>query len=138
MASDKPANRTPSKVAFEERHLPLATLQSQLAGLADLGDDWNGYGAAAPNKNALSLADRMLTVLNELDLLPSRIVASADGGVSLVFLIPGGYVDIECFNEGDILAGFQLPRQPPEVEEVVLDKEFLSVLGERIRQLGYA
>lgn len=137
MVSDKPANGAPSKVVFEERQL-LVTLQSQLAELADLRDDWNGYGAEAPNESALSAAGGVLNILNELDLLPSRIVASADGGVSLVFLIPGGYVDIECFNEGDILAGFQLPRQPPEVEEVVLDKEFLSVLGERIRQLGYA
>lgn len=137
MVSDKPANGAPSKVVFEERQL-LVTLQSQLAELANLEDDWNGYGAKAPSQRALRAAAELLVMLNDLDFLPSRIVASADGGVSLVFLIPDGYVDIECFNEGGILAGFQLPGRPPEVGEIVLDKESLSELSERIRHLGHA
>lgn len=125
--------------SFSVESSALVRLQSQLAELADLEDDWNGYGAKAPNQRALTAAAEALDILNDLDIrLPSRIVASADGGVSLVFLVPGGYVDIECFNEGDILAGFQFPGRPPEVEEVVLDREFLLVLSERIRQLGHA
>ena len=101
-----------------------------------LEDDWNGYGAEAPNERARSAAGEVLDLLDDLECSPSRIIASADGGISLVFLIPGGYVDIECCNEGDILVGFQRSGQAPEVEEVVLDRDFLLVLSARIHQLG--
>lgn len=125
--------KIPSGAPSEYEHL-----RTQLRELEKLGDDWNGYGSEAPNAQAIQAASTALAILHDLGSLPSRIVASADGGAALLFFLTDGYADIECFNSGETLAGLQLPDRPPEVDDVILDFDSLRDFCDRICRSGNA
>lgn len=67
---------------------------------------WNyppGYSGPPPNDRALAVAREILdTQCAPLGMVPTRVVASAEGGVGLVFTSGDRYADIEVFNDGDI------------------------------------
>src|ERR1700733_7282215 len=48
-------------------------------------------------------AERILEILRELDAVPDRVVASAEGGIAICFVRAEKYCDIECLNTGEIL-----------------------------------
>jgi hypothetical protein len=55
-----------------------------------------------PSKRAFDRASQMLSELEGAALLPSRVVSSADGGITFIRpLDDGGFVEIECDNDGD-------------------------------------
>ena len=76
----------------------------KLEKLAALPDDWNGYGAHAPNETAIHNATQFLEELATKNLEPSRILASAADGVSLCFFRSQKYAEIECYNTGESIA----------------------------------
>ncbi len=53
-----------------------------------------------PTVEATALAQAILSRSHELNVLPARIVASAEGGVFLAFARAGRMANIEVFNEG--------------------------------------
>lgn len=80
-------------------------LRDQLSELCDLTDDWNSYGAEAPNQKSLAIATMVLLQLFQQDFLPNKVIPSADGGIAFVFLNNGKQADIEVFNDGEALVG---------------------------------
>lgn len=81
-----------------------ATAVDELDKLSALPDDWNSYGAHAPNEIAIQKATLFLDELKAKNLEPSRILASAANGVSLCFFRPKRYAEIECYNTGETVA----------------------------------
>jgi hypothetical protein len=63
--------------------------------------------------------------MRDLQLLPSKVVASAEGGVAICFASQEKYADVECLNSGAILAVKSRRGGLPEVWEVPQsDNEF--------------
>jgi hypothetical protein len=77
---------------------------NSLSALRGLTSDWNGYGAEAPNKEALEAASLTLEQLEAMDLQPSRILPSAAGGVSICFFRPKKYAELEYYNTGETVS----------------------------------
>ena len=75
-----------------------------LWGLRTLEENWNTYGAPAPNETAIENAAGALGHLSNLDVRPDRVAASTEGGVAISFFENGKYADMEFFNSGDIAA----------------------------------
>lgn len=100
---------------------PWRLLQAQFADLAKLRDDWNSYGAPAPNGQATSLARMVLDHARGMSIYPHAVVPSTEGGVTLVFSRDSRYGDIECFNDGEILALTSAPPLEPNVWPVAVD-----------------
>lgn len=90
----------------------------RLHDLASLPDNWNSYGAVAPNPSALAQAQNVLQQLSDLDFEPSRIDPSAENGVCLSFRAGNRYADIECFNSGDVLAVTSDGSGQPQIWEI--------------------
>lgn len=113
------------------RHTPITDLFKQLIGLLNLrmvsDEDW----AEAPNNSSIVKAEEVLSKLKQLGFLPSRVVASAQGGIGLVFLTSDKQADIEILNSSEILAGIYPFDRETEVWVVSLDE--LETTVERIR-----
>lgn len=96
---------------------------------------WNGHGAPPPDAEACKNAKFVIGQAINALLRPSRINASAEGGVSLYWfgdtILPGGahrrYAWVECDNEGGmvVLFGDRLHREqePPGAEITPADVE---------------
>jgi len=90
-----------TKAGFEQA-------RARLQGTSTLRHDWDTYGADAPNDAARQSAGRVLDLLEEYLLPPSRVAPSAEGGIALLFL--GGNSDgekragIELYNMGEAVA----------------------------------
>jgi len=103
-----------------------------LAPLPRLAPGWDSYAAEPPNEVSVDRARAILEVLDELGLPPTCIVPSAEGGVSVCFVADSRYADLECFNTGEILAGFSGAGEP-SVWEVAPNKEGIGLALEEIR-----
>jgi len=63
--------------------------------------NWDSYGSEPPSIDAIQAARQMLAVLAEAMVLPTTIVPSAEGGVSIYFMTGGDRtVYIETYNNG--------------------------------------
>jgi hypothetical protein len=94
-------------VKFEEITVPSRSIfYEQVRGMADLQAGWDSYDAPAPSPIARTLAVRVLDELVDSELTPSKVLPSAEGGVTIAFSATDSrrYADIECFNTGEVLA----------------------------------
>jgi hypothetical protein len=89
-------------VSAREQASQLAKLDS----FRELQRGWDSYGAEPPSDAAINNARRILRVLWEYEGGSQiRLSPSVEGGVGIIFSSIGKkYADIECFNDGDILA----------------------------------
>jgi hypothetical protein len=76
----------------------------EIERLVDLLPDWNSYGADPPSATAAEAAISAVRHLDDMELVPDRIVPSAEGGIGIAFRNGLKYADIEFFNNGEILA----------------------------------
>lgn len=74
--------------------------------LSELADGWNGYNAPSPNENSVSTAKRFLYSMKEFGKLPTRIAASAVGGIGITQRNNNRKVCVEFFNNSLINALF--------------------------------
>ncbi len=82
----------------------LVDCERQTEELLELEEDWNSYGAAPPNRRAVSLARNVVRLLAREGLPPPCINPSAEEGICMSFRAGSLYADIECFNSGEVLA----------------------------------
>lgn len=90
----------------------------RLVELAQLQDNWDSYGAEAPEEAAIGRMRRIINRIQRYNLVPSSIDASAEGGVCVSFRHGEKYADIECFNNGEVLAVTSLNEGDAEVWEI--------------------
>lgn len=85
----------------------INSLREKINQLTKLADDWNGWGAPAPNQTACSVAMQVATLLVHHRLTPDRVKPMADGGIFFVFdaLDREEYITIEVHNDGDVVWG---------------------------------
>lgn len=116
------------------RRSDVAAQLSKLDSFRRLRPGWDSYEADPPNETALENARQaLLLFLGSESPLPVRVAPSAEGGVTLVFSWGGSkYADIECFNDGEVLAITSEPGQEPTIWPLALDKEGFDIALERI------
>lgn len=90
--------------------------------------------AEAPHEKAIACASEILQKLEDDMVLPSRVVASAEGGVAICFMNGGSYADIECFNDGTILGVVSNEHDRPDVWEIEPNAGSIARASARIRQ----
>jgi hypothetical protein len=75
-------------------------------------------GSDAPTSTALARARAILQQLETEGLEPTRVVASAEGGVAICFVNGDNYSDIECLNSEEILGVTSNRRDHPNIWEI--------------------
>jgi hypothetical protein len=88
--------------------------------------DWDGQGVEAPNEKAINNTKLVISELIESDLQPD-IGACVDGGLCVSFYHNKRYGDVECSNEGEILAVTSTEAKDTKVWEVE-EKEIRETL----------
>lgn len=106
---------------------------TQIHALARLGPNWDSYGAEPPNETARNTAERVLGLLRRMSVPPARVVASAEGGVGICFVHEDRYADLECFNDGEIVAVSYRGTDEPDVWDVTPQDESIKAAIEKIR-----
>ncbi len=107
---------------------------SKLESFRNLRPGWDSYEAEPPNETALENARQVLLFLMDSESsLPVLVAPSAEGGVALVFARDSSkYADIECFNDGEVLAITSEPAQEPTIWPLTPDEEGFRTALERI------
>lgn len=90
-------------------------------------------GAEPPSAAILAVARLILRQLETEALEPTRVVASAEGGVGLCFVDGDKYADIECLNSGEILGVVSNRRDRPAVWKIEPDASGFANAAARIR-----
>ncbi len=103
---------------LSEQATRFAELYERLDRLAELREDWDTYGAPPPNRSSISNAPSILALFEKAYLTPAKVVPSAEGGAGIVFVRGERYADVECLNDGDVLAAKYTGEGEPEVWEV--------------------
>jgi len=101
--------------------------------LAKLRPNWDSYGAPAPSGRSIANAIRVLNLLESLNLDPTRILPSAEGGVGICFVREDRYADIECSNDGEVLGVYYVGAQMPALLETDGTEASISAALEQIR-----
>jgi hypothetical protein len=75
----------------------------ELRRLSALGANWDSYGSEPPNRSSVALAQRLLQLAETADLPATRLMPSADGGITILFSNADRLVVFECLNSGEIV-----------------------------------
>ncbi len=111
----------------------IAGYYKKLKELSSLPTNWDSYGAEPPNDIALNWTKEILSILFKIEFPPTRITPSVENGVGISFICDNKYADIECFNEGEILAVTSDGKGNPEVWEVETSTLGITSAIEKIR-----
>ena len=95
---------------FSELFAKLYTLEGNV--------NLSPLGAPPPERRAIGLAEVFLVQFHQIDALPDKIIATAEGGVAICFAEGNKYADIECFNWGAVLGVTTDRRGRPTVWEI--------------------
>ena len=106
---------------------------AELDGLRKLRADWDSYGAEPPNATAVSALRSILLQVPRVGLEPAKIAPSAEGGAAVCFVREDKYADVECFNNGDVLAVTSGDGRDPEVWEVGAESDSVERTLKKIR-----
>lgn len=95
-------------------------------------------GAEPPTLHAVAWAQLVLQQLELDDVLPTRVVASVEGGIGICFVDGNKYADIECLNSGAILGVISNKTDRPCVWEVEQGARDVARASQRIREFIFA
>jgi hypothetical protein len=90
--------------------------------------------AEKPSEYAMAWASAMLEQLLVDELLPTRVVASAEGGIAICFANGNKYADVEFLNTGEILGVVSNRRDRPVAWEVGTNSADMASASVRIRE----
>jgi hypothetical protein len=109
----------------------LIDAESALSRISSLPPNWDSYGALPPSPGSIGASKTILERLAQDLILPSTIVASAEGGVSIYFISGQKTAYIESYNEGNQALVMYDQTGAIEVLEIERDVPTSSV-GEKI------
>lgn len=101
-------------IPYDEQN-PFLNFQRRIDSMRKMRDNWNTYGAKAPNRKARFWSHRVLQVLSRFNFAPQSVSASSDEGVAIFFKYENRRASIECFNTGEILGIISEDSGVPEV-----------------------
>ena len=118
----------------DQRYREFARFFERLDDLRELRSNWDSYGAEAPNVKADFWTREVLRALLHENLVPTQVSPSVENGIGISFSRHGKYADIECFNNGDILAVTSNGSGDPNVWHVGPNDEDIRHAIEYIRR----
>jgi hypothetical protein len=111
---------------------------SRLDEFRRLEPEWDSYDAPAPSERAVVYAGKILRFILDRDLaLTPSVSPTADGGILLVFSSAPRYADIECFNNGEILALTSEGEGAPNIWPIDTETDSLAIALEQISAFIY-
>lgn len=108
----------------------------ELHRISNIQTDWDSYGAEPPSADAIRASQEILEDLAEAQILPSTIVPSAEGGVSIYFMTGNRTVYVESYNQGSQALVMYDQLGNTEVLEVGRDILRSDVGGKILEYLG--
>jgi hypothetical protein len=114
----------------------LIDAEGALDRISNMGRDWDSYGAKPPSANAISASKEILAELAGALILPSTIVPSAEGGVSIYFMTGNRTVYVESYNQGSQALVMYDQNGNTEVLEIGRDIPRDAVSGRILAYLG--
>ena len=110
---------------------PFTTAILTVRSLVSLQANWNSHGAPPPSSLARLAAEAVVMAARRRMLSPVAVAPSSEGGVAVCFAnTPALYVDIECFNDGELVA--IVSRKGHDPETWVLGSDRLEATLDRI------
>lgn len=116
----------------------LPRVAHQLKQIARLRDGWNSYGSPRPSKLARERAKRFLELLHTKSLEPSRLAASAVGGIGFTFWRDDREVYVEFQNDGYIGRVMTSGADEPLIDPIRPERQELGKAIDRICEYLYA
>ncbi len=111
----------------------MSDFEMQIKKIENLKPDWDSYGAEPPHEKAITHAryilEKSLSIIQ-----PQRIIASVEGGVGLVFQSEHGCADIECLNDGTIMAAIKRYGDTPDFRELTCDDSEINIILQDIKR----
>ena len=107
-----------SAIIHEDRKKRFEIVFAQLERCKEMESGWDSYDAEPPSEKAINFAGTILDALKKVDFLPSCVCPSVEGGVGIAFVDGDAYADIECFNDGEILAALTAKSKSPTIIEI--------------------
>lgn len=101
----------------------MIEIYKKLKELEKYQDNWDSYGAPAPNQIAFDMAKKILDLSIAKNFISMRIAPSVEGGIALGYKNEDRYADFECFNDGDIVVMFMDKDKIYSIFEVKDDLE---------------
>ena len=114
----------------------LIDAQGALDRISDMERNWDSYGAEPPGANAIRASKEILEELAGALILPSTIVPSAEGGVSIYFIAGHRTVYVESYNQGSQALVMYDQDGNSEVLEIGRDIPRSEVSGRIVAYLG--
>ena len=114
----------------------LFDAKGALDGISNMERDWDSYGAEPPGANAIRASKEILDELAGALILPSTIVPSAEGGVSIYFITDPRTVYIENYNQGSQMLVMYDHNGNTEVLEIGRDIPLPEVSTRILEYLG--
>jgi len=108
----------------------------ELHRISNMEPGWDSYGAEPPQANAITASEEILEELAGALILPSTIVPSAEGGVSIYFMTGNRTVYVESYNQGSQVLVMYDQQGNTEVLEVGRDILRSDVGGKILAYLG--
>ena len=94
----------------------------KLNACSGLKDGWNGYTAEAPSEASIRNARLLLQVARAADYQPSRLTASAMGGIAVTWKATQRKVLVESYNDGRVFALRSVRQGDMDVNQVETDQ----------------
>ncbi len=114
----------------------LIDAERELDRISNMEPDWDSYGAEPPSDNAIRATRETLKELAGDLLLPSAIVPSAEGGVSIYFMSGNRTAYIETYNQGsqalvmyDQQGNTEVLELGNDINRVAVGRRILAYLG---------
>ncbi len=111
----------------------LREASEKLQSLLHLSRGWDSYEADPPNQSAIHRAEQVLTAVNSTPYRPDRIAPSIEGGVVFSFRRGDRYGDIECDNDGEMVALVSDGRGYIDAWQVASDSRAME---DAVRKIG--
>ena len=114
----------------------LIDAEVELDRISNMETDWDSYGAEPPSAAAIRASREILEELAGALILPSTIVPSAEGGVSVYFMIGNRTAYVESYNQGSQALVMYDQKGNTEVFELGRDILRAEVSGRILAYLG--
>lgn len=114
----------------------LMDAEGALDRISNMEGDWDSYGAEPPGASAIRATKEILQDLAGALILPSTIVPSAEGGVSIYFMTGHRTVYIESYNQGSQTLVMYDQDGSAEALEIGLDIPRADVADRILTYLG--
>jgi hypothetical protein len=114
----------------------LIDAERELDRISNFQSNWDSYGAPPPSAAAILASREILTELAGALILPSAIVPSAEGGVSIYFMSGNRTAYIESYNHGSQALVMYDQQGNTEVLELGSDIFRVALSGTILAYLG--